>query len=98
MYEDMYECAYINGADAFYCDFRMVFKSFVEVYKATPHSDCKVEFLSNYINCAWTCLWNLLIKRDIYPKNSLRLPHDMRYCEDFGLSVRLFYYAEKFHM
>lgn len=95
MYEEMYECAKKTFADAVYCDINMVHDKYNEIYKAALHSNDKTVFIRNYIASVWTSLCNTLIKSEIYKKNNLRSPEHLCYCEDFWLSVRLFYYANR---
>lgn len=94
MYEEMYECAKKNDSDAVYCDINMIFRDGNSIYKAAVYSTCKTQFLRNYIASAWTSLCNTLIKIDIYRNFNLFSPEHLCYCEDFWLSVRLFYYAD----
>lgn len=95
MFQEMYDCARLANADAVYCDIRMVYKDFDDVYKAASFSKVKTEFLRNYIASVWTSLCNTLVKTEIYRKNNLKSPMHLTYCEDFWLSVRMFHYADK---
>lgn len=94
MYAEMYECAKENESDAVYCDINMIFKDGNSIYKAASYSACKTQFLRNYIASVWTSLCNTLVRTDIYRNYNLFSPEHLCYCEDFWLSVRLFYYAE----
>ena len=95
MLEKMYHAVVEHNADCVYCDFNMVFENKKVKYKSVSYSDDKTKFIKRYIATEWTCLWNLLAKKDLYNKYSLCFPNHICYCEDFWLSVRLFYYANK---
>jgi glycosyltransferase involved in cell wall biosynthesis len=95
MYEELYLKAIEDDADVVYSDIRMIFKSENLVYAAASFATEKTILMKNYISSAWTCLVNMIVKRDVYIKNNLSSPTHLCYCEDFWLSVRLLHYANK---
>ncbi len=95
MYEELYLKAIDDDADVVYSDIRMIFKNEHMVYSAALFSTEKSVLMKNYISSAWTCLVNMIVKRDLYVKNKLSSPTHLCYCEDFWLSVRLLHYANK---
>ena len=95
MYDELYKCAMAASAEVVYCDFNMSYKDKYIACKSAQYSDNKIVFLRNYIAFEWTCLWNILAKKEIYIKNNLHFIENISYCEDFCLSVRLLYYANK---
>lgn len=95
MYEKLYNHAIVENADVCICNFQIAFKDRLEYYECTPLYDDKVKTINSYINTCWTVLWNMIVKRQIYVENELKAPENILFCEDFWLSVRLFYYANK---
>ena len=95
MLEKMCHVAVEHNADCVYCDFNMAFENKIVRYKSASYSDNKTNFIKKYIATGWTCLWNILTKKDLYNKHSLYFPTQICYCEDFWLSVRLFHYANR---
>ena len=95
MYEELYLKAIEDNADVVYSDIRMIFKNYSKIYTAAPFASEKSAMIKNYISSAWTCLVNMIVKRDIYTKYNLVSPIHLCYCEDFWLSVRLLHYANK---
>ena len=55
----------------------------------------KVLFLRNYMCSGLTVVWNLLVKRKLCEEHGLRFSESFMYCEDFGWTVRVFYFARK---
>lgn len=93
MYEKLYDTAKQTNADLVYCDFYFKYKGDkVEKYHAVSAVD-KDSLLRAYIGSGWTVLWNMIAKKNIYERYKLLLPDGLTYCEDFHLSLRLFYYS-----
>lgn len=95
MYETLYNAAVKDQADLVYCDFAFVEPTTITEYKTANYSDDKIALLTSYIQTAWTVLWNILARKELYTAHSLRSPSNISYCEDFNLSVKLFYFATK---
>lgn len=93
--ELMYSFAVAEDADIVYCDFAMVFPDHTKEYKQPDWDKDKTKALSRYITLVWTQVWNLLVKKTLYDTYNLYFPENITYCEDFHLSVRLFFYANK---
>lgn len=95
MYKSLYTQAIKTKSDIVYSDLYLAYKNGVEVYKAADYNTKKTEILKNYISSVWTSLVNMIVKREIYENYNLKSPEHICYCEDFWLSVRLFYYSNK---
>ena len=95
MYESLYVKAKTENTDIVYSNIRMIFKDREDLYNAATYSEEKGIMMKNYISSVWTCLVNMLTKRDLYESNGLKSPNHLAYCEDFWLSVRLMHYAKK---
>lgn len=95
MYKELYEKAVLDGSDIVYSDVNMVFDGFCEYYKTATYSTNKELMMKNYITSVWTSLVYMIVKREIYEANNLKSSTQLSYCEDFWLSVRLFFYAKK---
>lgn len=95
MYKYMHDRLMREQADVAYCDITMVYTNFENVYKAADYSSSKVEFLNNFIVSAWTLLSNVIAKRSLFEIYQIRCPEGMAYAEDYHVSVRLMYYANK---
>ena len=95
MYEELYNKAKKENADIVYSDIKMVFTRASQIYSAADFSKEKTDLMKNYISSTWTCLVNMIVKRELYEANDLKSPTHLCYCEDFWLSVRLFHFASK---
>ena len=95
MYRRLYEKALETDSDVVYSDLYLVYDDKTEIYKSANYDCDKIQLLRNYISTVWTSLVNMIVKRKIYEENSLWSPEHISYCEDFWLSVRLFYYANR---
>ena len=95
MYRRLYVQAIETNSDIVYSDLYLVRGNKIEVYKSACYDLDKTQLLRNYISTVWTSLVNMIVKRDVYKKNNLRSPEHISYCEDFWLSVRLFYFSKK---
>lgn len=97
MYQKLYNTAVSTQADIVLCSFyeyHGLGKTFL-IEAISTESD-KIEILRNYI-LSFTSLCNMLVSRNLYVDNNLRIPKDINNCEDFWLTVRLFYYAKKIY-
>jgi len=95
MYEKLYNCAIKENADVCFCNFQFALKDGLELYLCSSVYPDKVKTINSYIGTSWTVLWNMIAKRSLYTEYNLKSPENISYCEDFYLSVRLFYYADK---
>lgn len=95
MYESLYKEVKGKGADICYCDFYMVFPDIVKNTLSVSLSADRIVFLQNYLRQGLTVLWNMIVLRDLYESYHLKFPEGITYCEDFWLSVRLIYFANK---
>lgn len=95
MLEDMYVMAKREQADIVTCDFRMIYKDKDVCYHTINWSENKDLSLQNYIAYGWTVIWNMLVSRTLYDRYQLRSIEGYTYCEDFNLSVKLLFHAEK---
>lgn len=55
----------------------------------------RIEIVRRYINCSWNCCYNIIAKKELYERYSLRFPNGIAYCEDFQLTLRLLFFANK---
>ena len=95
MYEKLYNHAIKTNSEIVYSDLYLVYEKNIEVYKSASYNLDKNELIKNYISSVWTSLVNMIVKKTIYDTYQLKSPEHICYCEDFWLSVRLFYYATK---
>lgn len=95
MYLSLYNEAVRSCSDLVYSDFYFAYKDKIEFCQTAEYDSDRVQMIRNYISSVWTSLVNLIAKRDLYVDNNLKSPEHISYCEDFWLSVRLFYYSEK---
>lgn len=95
MYYKLYNEAILSEADIVICDFYIYYnQSSKELIKSVSTESSKEDIIKNYM-LSFTSLWNILVHRSLYEKYPLRIPEDFTVCEDFWLSVQLFYYAKK---
>lgn len=95
MYEKLYNHAIKVNADVCLSNFQFAFKEKLEYYECTFIYADKTKTINSYIGTYWTVLWNMIVKKTIYDNYQLTSPEHICYCEDFWLSVRIFYYANK---
>lgn len=95
MIADMYHAAIEYQADIVSCDFQMVYADKTVYYQTTDWNEEKNLALNKYIASGWTVLVTLLVRRAIYVQNKLSSMEGYSYCEDFNLSVKLLYHANK---
>ncbi len=95
MYKSLYEKAIQEKADVVYCDFFMAYSSHNEYYKTLNNNEDKIVFLKKYLSQSWSVLWNMLISRELLLAHNLHSPQGITYCEDFYLTVRVLFYANK---
>ncbi len=95
MYQSLYNEAVTSQADIVLCDFYIYYTPDKKLLSKTIQTEGNKEVvLRNYL-CSFTPLWNMLVSRSLYNDYRLRIPEHIIICEDFWLSVRLFYYARK---
>ena len=94
MYERLYAEAKETNADICYCDFNAVHSDRVEKCETVRMSE-KESFIQNYIRSGWNFLWYMIVRRRLYEAHRLRFPGHVTYCEDFWMTVRLFYLCDK---
>lgn len=95
MYEQLINTAEKGNAAVVYCDFNMVYADRVLEYDNLPLINNKKDFLRTYMTTGWTSICNLIAKKSLYTNYQLDFPLDFSYCEDFYLSVKLMYFANK---
>ena len=95
MLEKMFLKAESSSADVVMCDFYFSCPDKEEYCSATKWSDDKVASLKSYIISYWTVLWNMLVKRDIYERNKIRFIDGCGFCEDFNVTVKALFIADK---
>lgn len=93
MYELLYKRASETQADLVLCDFYFDYGRENKKYNTISVQD-KDEIINRYIADGWTVVWNMIVRRNIYEKYKVRSPENIRYCEDFHLTVRLMYYSK----
>lgn len=95
MYEKLYNHAICENADVCFSNFQFVYSDGCQSYETTTVYVDKSETINSYIGTCWNVLWNMIAKKQLYIEHSLKSPEDITFCEDFWLSVRLFYHANK---
>lgn len=93
-YEKIITQAEMQNPDIVLFDFKMIFNGGVQEYHFAMYNENKTILLQNYIKYVWTTLWAMMVKRDLFISNTLKLPEHLSYCEDFWLSIRLLHYAK----
>lgn len=93
MYEKLYNQAKSTCCDICCCDFYMHGPNEKNVVKALDIVPDKLQLLRAYIMNGWTVAWNMLVKRELYVDYHIRGFEGYSFCEDYGLTVRLLYYA-----
>lgn len=96
MYEIMYMTAVQTNSDIVGCDYFMHFKDYNIRCEAISENNDKNTFLKTYISYNWSVIWNLMVRREIYVNNEVWEYPGLNFGEDYGLSVRLMYYANKY--
>lgn len=95
MYYILYNEAISSEADVIMCDFYIYYnQNSKDLIKAVSTDSSKEDIIKNYM-LSFTSLCNILVHRSLYEKYRLRIPESFTVCEDFWLSVQLFYYAKK---
>ena len=95
MVELLYHKAIETEADIVVCDFYRVCKGVQNVVTDAVYDDPdknRSSIIASVQSCA--CVWNKLIKRDLYNKCH-RLPLGMDYCEDRFIVVQLYFLTGK---
>ena len=95
IYSKLYLETVVSNADIVLCDYYMYYnKSNIILCNTISTIGEKIDIIKKYI-LSFTALWNMLVHRSLYDKTNLRIPQNLTVCEDFWLSVQLFYYAKK---
>ena len=94
-YDSMYKEAVKNNADIVWSDFYMVKNGKLEYNVMFEPQDIKVNCLKSYISYGWNVVWNMLVKRSLYIENDLYCFENYNFTEDYGLTVRLVFCANK---
>jgi len=95
MYKSLYEKAIKEKADVVYCDFFMAYSSYNEYYNTLNEYSDKTTFMKQYLLQGWSVLWNMIISRELLLTHNLQSLERFTYCEDFYLTVRILFYANK---
>lgn len=95
MYRQLYSHAIATNSDIVYSDFYFAYGDRISICRTADYDSDNSQLLRNYISSVWTSLVNMIVRRTIYERHNLRAPEHISYCEDFWLSVRLFYFAER---
>ena len=72
MYEELYNKAKKENANFVYSNIKMVFTRASQIYSAADFSKDKKYLMKNYISSTWTCLVNMIVKRELYETNDLK--------------------------
>lgn len=95
MYKEMYDKLMQEQADIAYCDIKMVFENYQNVYKSAIYSSQKGIFLNNFIASTWTSLCNVIARKSLFGVNRIRFPEGVAFAEDYHVSTRLMFFANK---
>lgn len=95
MYYEMYNKAVSSRADIVLCSFYEYYGPTRQILRDTllEESEKSTIFRNSFLS--FTSLCNMLVHRSLYDKYKLRIPEYIVNCEDFWLTIRLFYYAKK---
>lgn len=96
MLEQLYNTAYKTDVDMVWCDFYMDFKNDMKYCSAVTVENDKITLLKKYISYGWNVVWNTLVKRNIYIDNNLSSYKEYNFCEDYGLMVRVMFFANSY--
>lgn len=94
---DIYEVAQKNDADMVITDFYIDYDN--GMIKYCKEQNIEKEIGKNVLeNCflgkGCICVWNKLMKRDLYIKNNIRHPINISQGEDLAVTPRLFYFSK----
>jgi len=97
---DMMEALYTKGifenADIVVCDFKIEYskssKISIEYISDNKEENFKKVILHDLISSS---LCNKLVNRNLYMREDCRVPENLNYCEDWHVTVRIFYFATK---
>ena len=95
---DIYEIAQKNNADIIVTDFYIDYDNGKIIYcrdQNIEKTTGKIVLERCFLGEGYICVWNKLIKRDLYIKNNIRHPINISQGEDLAVTPRLFYFAEK---
>lgn len=93
-YESLYATAQKSEADVVLCDFFLDYGGNTIKYTAAPSvADGKIEYVRAYMTKAWTVIWNMIAKKELYHANGLNFPENISFAEDYMVAVKLFLYA-----
>ena len=97
-FKGMYEYAIKNKADLVISDYYKDFKEKKILYRIDQNINelNNVECIKNiFLGKGYPCVWNKLIKTDLYKKNKIEHPQGVSLGEDLAVVPRLMYYSEK---
>lgn len=94
MYKLMYEKAINTDSDVVLCDVMMDFSTSMERYETISVGD-RIKMVKAYIASEGTFLVNMIARKTFIDKNKLYNIGCIDYCEDFYLSVRQLFLANK---
>lgn len=96
MVELLYTKAIEENADVVICDFIMEWDRSSLLVKQELGNKSKEEFLESvYAGETMTCVWNKLIKKDLYTANNIRALEGINVGEDFAVIPLILFYATK---
>lgn len=93
-YEKIFSQIESTETDICCYDFTVVYPHRIGYLHTPDVSGSKDDFLQRWLRFNLTSLCAMVVRKDIYDDNHLRCPIQ-NYCEDFSLSVRLLFYANK---
>lgn len=98
MYEKLYYEAKSKNLDLVACDYFMEYDRSQALWNEVSelHQEDKLRLLETYISSGFTVIWNKLVRRDIYFSNNITAYEGLDFCEDYGLSVRLMYWSQRY--
>lgn len=96
MLAQLYNMAHKTGADIVWCDFYMDFKNEIKYCSTITAENDKITLLKKYISYGWNTPWNSIVKRHIYTDNNLYSDEGYNFCEDYGLMVRVMFFANSY--
>lgn len=95
MISEMYQTAISNNADIVVADFWLQWENQKKYVKQMFDKD-KITNLKMLLNGrALPAVWNKLIKRNLYLENDIWAMEGVNFGEDYAVTPRLFYFAEK---
>ncbi|MBS5037704.1 MAG: glycosyltransferase family 2 protein [Fusobacterium sp.] len=98
-FKNMYEYAKKNQADIVISDYYLDFNNGKIIYTYDQNKDIELKkenYIENiFLSKSYPCVWNKLIKTELYKKNKIKHPEGIALGEDLAVIPQLMYYSKK---